>query len=108
MSRTWRFAAIMAGISTLLTFTACVSFAVTLSRLKAAVDSLPEPIEYATVDVWHSEEPPAGEEILGLWYSGNEARSHVVIMAFGLYYPASLGRTEPVEVEPPVYWRRLP
>lgn len=87
---------------------ACIAIGVSLVQARSAVESLPTPGQYATLDVWHSEEPPAGEEIIGLWYTGYEARSHVVVMANGLYYPASIGRMSPIEIDPPVYWRRLP
>lgn len=65
---------------------------------------------YATDGEWHSDAPPAGEPVIGLWYDGWEPRAHVVVMVMGSAYPYRLGgeAVGAVEHEAPVYWRRLP
>lgn len=80
-----------------------------LVRLTTIVQSMPD-TTLAVDHRWHTDAPPAGEPIIGLWYDGYVPRAHVVVMVYGAAYPyePTGPAIKAIEYDAPVYWRRLP
>jgi hypothetical protein len=83
-----------------------------LMGIIALASASPESSEppLATVETWHTENPPELEPILGIWAHTLYERAHICVMFNGEAYEygppdAPLQVLEPV---PPTYWRRLP
>lgn len=101
-------------IASVIVITGCIFLAwrnfYNIYRLRAAVDTLPSSpvVEYVVDDTWHTDEPPEGAAIVGLWYDGDTVSSLVAIRVLGAYYPANPGRQAPVETLPPAVWAYLP
>jgi hypothetical protein len=81
---------------------------VRIDRTIEATTRIQEPVQYATEDRWYSDEPPAGEPVLAVWYDGYTPRAHACVFALGYAYNVGAGEQRPIESDPPVYWRRLP
>ena len=85
---------------------ACMSMVVAVAH---RVAEKPEPVPDLAAPAWRTDEPPAGEPIVGLW-TDTGIRSHVVVMVYGAAYPYEPGinAIQAIEYNRPTMWALIP
>ena len=83
---------------------ACMSMVVSVAH---RVADKPEPAIAASM--WRTDDPPAGDAIVGIWTDGY-IRSRVVVMAYGAAYPFEPGvnALQAIEYNRPTMWTPIP